>query len=72
MSDDVFIAVKSAFVAQQFKEAMGPQMLSCGCGRKIPIRFMFRCFYCGEWYCRPCAAKHFGPTIQTPMKEGNA
>lgn len=36
--------------------------VTCPCGTKAPMRFMFRCYYCGVWYCFKCAAVHFGMT----------
>jgi hypothetical protein len=56
-------AKKAEFVAAQWKQAKGPQSdVTCGCGLKLPLRFAFRCLYCGEWYCQTCAEKHFGKT----------
>jgi len=37
-------------------------MVTCRCGRKIPLRFAFKCFYCGKYFCDFCAAIHFGKT----------
>lgn len=34
----------------------------CMCGKMLHSYQMFRCLYCGEWYCQPCAEKHFGKT----------
>ena len=58
---------KITFVAKQFKEAMyqegqSVQQVTCGCGLTMPLRFAFRCLYCGEFYCQPCAEDHFGKT----------
>jgi len=56
-------AKKAAFVAAQWKQAKGPQPdVVCGCGLKLPLRFAYRCLYCGEWYCQSCAEQHFGKT----------
>ena len=49
-------------VRKQFEQAKGPTQVTCGCGRTNPIRFMYRCLYCGEFYCQPCAEEHFGKT----------
>ena len=36
----------------------------CGeCERATGLNVMYRCLYCGIWYCEPCAEKHFGQTI---------
>lgn len=58
---------KAAFVAKQFKEAMyhegeAVQKVTCGCGLTMPLRFAYRCLYCGEYYCMACAERHFGKT----------
>lgn len=56
-------AAKAAFVAAQWKQANGPQPdVTCGCGLKLPLRFAYRCLYCGEFYCQSCAEAHFGKT----------
>ena len=56
-------AKKAAFVAAQWKQAKGPQPdVVCGCGLKLPLRFAYRCLYCGEFYCQSCAEQHFGKT----------
>ncbi len=34
--------------------------ITCGCGTSLPIRCMYKCLYCGCWFCRICAHKHFG------------
>jgi len=56
-------AKKINWVAAQWKMALGPTvMMKCGCGLEAPIRFMYRCLYCGEFYCQSCAERHFGKT----------
>jgi hypothetical protein len=60
-------AKKAAFVAAQFKEAKyqdgkSVQEVTCGCGVTMPLRFAYRCLYCGEFYCQTCAEAHFGKT----------
>lgn len=58
---EVSLDPKTAEMARkQFQLAKGPQMLPCECGRDLPIRFMFRCFYCRLWFCEACAEIHFG------------
>ena len=29
------------------------------CQKQVGIIFQFKCFYCGLYYCRKCAEKHF-------------
>jgi len=38
----------------------GGVVVECGCGRGRPIELMFRCYYCGMWFCDTCAPEHFG------------
>jgi len=49
------------FLARQVTEAKHEGAVTCECGLKLPLWGMvFRCFYCGCWFCRKCAGKHFG------------
>jgi len=33
----------------------------CGtCGEKVNFSYMYRCLYCGFFFCKECAKKHFG------------
>lgn len=49
--------------ARQWRQAKGEQpKIECGCGLAAPIRFLFRCLYCGVWFCQTCAEEHFGKT----------
>lgn len=34
--------------------------VTCKCGKRPDIRYAFRCYYCGIYFCKVCAAKHFG------------
>ena len=36
--------------------------MTCECGLTLPLRFAFRCLYCGQFYCARCAGEHFGAT----------
>ncbi len=35
----------------------------CAQEQEIGLSEMYRCLYCGIWYCEVCAEKHFGQTI---------
>ena len=66
-TDGLDAQLKQKFVAKQFREAMYQegkkvQEVTCGCGCKMPLRFAFKCLYCGEFYCQTCAEHHFGKT----------
>lgn len=48
-------------VARQTREGLMFGYVTCECGTKIELWGMvFRCLYCGVWFCRRCAVKHFG------------
>lgn len=34
------------------------------CGKEIDLLFAYKCLYCGFYFCRKCAEKHFGKTIE--------
>ena len=36
-------------------------VISCGsCQKIINLARLYKCLYCGVWFCRRCAKKHFG------------
>ena len=51
--------LKRARVTTQLRQASNGT-ITCGCGGTLPTRFAYRCYYCGEFYCRACAPAHFG------------
>jgi hypothetical protein len=52
-------------VETQRQEAKGPQpSVTCGCGRVMHLRHLYRCLYCKQWLCQPCAERHFGKTVE--------
>lgn len=58
---------KAEFVAKQFNEAKyhegeSVQKVTCACGTCMPLRFAYKCLYCGQFYCQTCAEEHFGKT----------
>lgn len=57
---------KINFVMKQTKEMLDPirPFVRCGCLKKLWPQNAFRCLYCGEWYCKECAEKHFGKTVK--------
>lgn len=65
---------KQSFVLKQLREAKyqegeSVQKVTCFCGLCAPLRFMYRCLYCGEFYCLQCAVTHFGKTREEYLKE---
>ena len=35
----------------------------CPCLKLIPMKYAYRCLYCGIFYCKECAEEHFGKTV---------
>lgn len=53
----------NAVLKIQSRQAIGEQpIVDCICGAPIPLRFLYRCLYCGVYFCLTCAEKHFGKT----------
>lgn len=67
--EEIEADIKRAFVRKQFEEAKGPGHVTCGCGLRLPLRFAYRCLYCGEFYCQSCAEEHFGKTREEYFKK---
>ena len=55
---------KKAVLIAQDKQAREDNSITCGCGWRRWIGYAYRCLYCGEWYCGPCAETHFGKSIE--------
>lgn len=52
-----------SLVALQWRQAKGEQpKVQCPCGLTAPLRFLYRCLYCGAFFCKKCAEEHFGKT----------
>ena len=34
--------------------------ITCVCDLTYEIKYLYRCYYCGIWFCPVCAKKHFG------------
>lgn len=62
---------KRAFVRKQTEQAMnkGRPFVRCGCLKKLQMPEAYKCLYCGEWYCAPCAEEHFGKTREEYQEE---
>jgi len=52
-------------VAKQTKELMDDirPFVRCGCLRKLWPHQAYKCLYCEEAFCKPCAEIHFGKTV---------
>lgn len=34
--------------------------ITCPCGRRLGLAASYKCLYCGAWFCKDCAIRHFG------------
>ena len=58
--------LKRAFIRKQLQNivtAPHQYKITCGCGKKVVFWMMYRCLYCGEFYCKSCAEFHFGMRV---------
>lgn len=46
--------------------------VQCRCGIRVPLWMTFRCYYCGEFFCRACAAEHFGKRMSESASRDEA
>lgn len=56
---------------QRIEAPMQHVKIRCGCNKLVGWMFMYRCLYCGIWYCKDCAEKHFGMRVP-PMEVSRA
>lgn len=56
------LIMKSEWIRHQMNEAIRCGMIPTRDGHRIPVRFAYRCLYCGEWFSQTGAEKHFGRT----------
>lgn len=64
LSKEDFISYQQGLAKKPY-----PTRIVCGCGNIRPIRFLYRCLYCGEYYCYQCAEVHFGKTVKQYNEE---
>jgi len=41
--------------------------IRCGCNKLLKHIYMYRCLYCGIWYCKECAEEHFGYKVDNTL-----
>ena len=47
-------------VQEQYRQAMMEEFINCaGCNQERPVLKIYRCFFCGRYYCPTCAHWHF-------------
>ena len=52
-------------VFSQMMSASKGELVKCTtCGNHYRPWVMYRCYYCGRYYCEVCSPKHFGKTRQ--------
>lgn len=48
-------------IRQQLVEIQTTHAVTCSCGRgPLSVGNVWRCYFCGVWFCRKCAKAHFG------------
>jgi len=53
---------KSEWIASQLRQARDEQHITTRSGQRIPVRFAYKCLFCGEFFSQAGAEKHFGQT----------
>lgn len=54
---------KQVRLIKQYNDARNLRTIACSCGQLRALEMAYRCLYCGEWFCFPCAEIHFGETV---------
>ncbi len=55
------------------KQACLSAYVTCTCGKRAPLKLMYRCWFCGLTLCSKCAEKHFGgkpPMVDISLLKG--
>lgn len=55
---------KKVILKKQWTDAVELRAILCGCGQSRALEVAYRCLYCGQWFCVPCAEAHFGMTVR--------
>ena len=54
-SDNLYWAQKS------YRQAIRGELITCrGCECKFELLRLFRCYFCGSYFCPGCSKEHFG------------
>ena len=59
-TDDEY-RLKRVLTRRQIESVRLGEYVPCPCGRKIDLSAAYKCLFCGVWFCRTCAERHFGP-----------
>ena len=47
-------------VTKQYRQALRGGLINCAdCGQERPLSKIYKCFFCGRYYCPVCARWHF-------------
>lgn len=57
------------FKRQWLQVLAGAGKVTCECERTLPLPYLFRCLYCGCFFCQACAEVHFGKTRKQYAEE---
>jgi len=65
-----FMAEQFRLIHQQEKDGVPITRVKirCGCHKLVAWMHMYRCLYCGIWYCKDCAQLHFGMRVPEPFE----
>lgn len=53
---------EAALLRAQWADAVEKRTVRCPCGQLRALELVFRCLYCGVYFCLECAEMHFGET----------
>lgn len=59
-TEDDFRMIRSLLHDQARELAGVENSVTCLCGYPAKLVLAFHCYHCGIWFCRRCAARHFG------------
>lgn len=63
-SEEERLELMSAILAQLRELGAARDVeVTCPCGHPAPMIFAYHCYFCGLWFCRRCAARHFGDPL---------
>jgi hypothetical protein len=56
--------VREILWAQAWEVMSCKTRVTCPCGFKTTMNYAYRCFYCGVYFCRKCAERHFKKEVK--------
>ena len=49
------------WIRKTYLQAYKGKLVTCrGCNKSMKLYLLYRCWFCGSYFCRICAEKHFG------------